>query len=77
MQALSVTGGTLLVAPLPGFPRPSTLSLALRAFYAVRATNRSDYPSGGGATGGLPCPFGQLYITTRGRECQQLFSNFQ
>ena len=77
MQTTLVTGGTLLVALVPGFPRPSASKFSAYAFLTTLRSCRSDCHRGGGLPGVTPCPLGQLYSTTRGTKCQHLFCNFQ
>ena len=69
-------GGTLLVALVPGFPRPSALKLVLALFYPRCARAVLTVTRGGGLLGVTPCPLGQLYITTMGSICQHFFCNF-
>ena len=76
MQALPVTGGTLLVAPVSGFFRPSTLNLALRAFYAARAADRSDHPAGG-ATQVCPVPLDNCILPQGGLNVNTFFQIFR
>ena len=76
MQTTLVTGGTLLVAPVSGFFRPSTLNLALRAFYAARAADRYDHPAGGGATQVCPVPLDNYTLPQGGLNVNTFFAIF-
>ena len=56
MQTTLVTGGTLLVALVPGFPRPSASKLSAYAFLTTLRSCRSDCHRGGGYRVSPPVP---------------------
>ena len=56
MQTTLVTGGTLLVAPVSGFSRPSTLKLALLTVYPVVRSGCLDESEVGGVPLSYPYP---------------------